>query len=574
VDHGRPGNIDDADRLDPGLARALVKNLAGRCDGQVLVVAAADPGSELVAALTSDAGYDLAGRVHKAEADPGMGYSSRAALAAELCPALPAPAIERIARRTRTFEDVFEVAADRLADLGPGIGEAAALAAVDAVIDAALDRPKPSREAAVLSWAGGILRVRQADRALAVLDAVRQPGDEYVVRSGFLVRLADPASPRLAEQAAALSAAERSRLAAAVLAQAIEMAKDPDAGLVERVVARQAAHRVRGDLGDRSGLTRVQCALIRGLEQFGDRSAAFDVASTALDELPASEPYGVDRSELLQAYLRLARTRPGQEEDPLITEAVRLALAGGAAFGLEARVWAAVDLLHRTGQRQAALSLTDQVTAELEAHRNLGAAGDQWRLLLAFHAGRAGYPVASQRLLARMIRTGTVGQQEAAQAVLYAIGGPRADTRLQILILQAELSATPRHRRRRPPPPAPHPGRQPRLPRRLPPRTRPRPARTRAPSCPRAVFLPRRRSQRRGAGACARRNLERLGLHVSWVPSQNRGRLQHSQLRYQASLAIEDEISNLADIASTLRQLGVLRTGPEASGYMPGCSAP
>jgi tetratricopeptide (TPR) repeat protein len=42
-----------------------------------------------------------------------------------------------------------------------------------------------------------------------------------------------------------------------------------------------------------------------------------------------------------------------------------------------------------------------------------------------------------------MINTGTADQQEAAQAVLYAIGGPRADTRLQILILQAELSATP-----------------------------------------------------------------------------------------------------------------------------------
>jgi hypothetical protein len=110
--------IDDADRLDPGLALTVVKNLAGRYNGQVLVVAAAGPGCELVAALTSDAGYDLAGRVHKAEADPGMGYSSRAALAAELCPALPAPAVERIARRTRTFGDVFTVSsAGRLADL-------------------------------------------------------------------------------------------------------------------------------------------------------------------------------------------------------------------------------------------------------------------------------------------------------------------------------------------------------------------------------------------------------------------------------------------------------------------------
>ena len=103
------------------------------------------------------------------------------------------------------------------------------------------------------------------------------------------------------------------------------MARDPDARLVERVVARQAAHRVRGDLGDRRGLTGVQCALIRGLETLGDRSAARDVARTALDELPAGEPDSADRAELLKPYLRLARTRPGQEEDPLITEATSLA---------------------------------------------------------------------------------------------------------------------------------------------------------------------------------------------------------------------------------------------------------
>jgi hypothetical protein len=48
--------IDDADRLDPGLARTQVRNLAGRVDGQVLVVPAADPQSGLVAALTSQAG--------------------------------------------------------------------------------------------------------------------------------------------------------------------------------------------------------------------------------------------------------------------------------------------------------------------------------------------------------------------------------------------------------------------------------------------------------------------------------------------------------------------------------------
>jgi hypothetical protein len=65
--------IDDADCLDPGLAVALIRGLAGRRDGQVLVVAAAAPGSGLVRALTSDAGYELAGRVHRVEAIPRWG---------------------------------------------------------------------------------------------------------------------------------------------------------------------------------------------------------------------------------------------------------------------------------------------------------------------------------------------------------------------------------------------------------------------------------------------------------------------------------------------------------------------
>jgi hypothetical protein len=112
-------------------------------------------------------------------------------------------------------------------------------------------------------------------------------------------------------------------------------------------------------------------------------------------------------------------------------------------LGLEARVWAAVDLLDRPGRREAALTLADQVTAELAQRPSTEATANQWRLLLAFHAGRAGYPAISQQLLTPMINTGTTAQQEAAQAVLYAIGGPRADTRLQIIILEAELAARP-----------------------------------------------------------------------------------------------------------------------------------
>jgi hypothetical protein len=103
--------IDDADALDPGLALALVENLIGYEDGRVLVIAVVDPGSGLASALTSRAQTGgTAGRVHRADADPRMGYKSRADLASELCPHLPAVTTQRLARRTQTFADVFAAA--------------------------------------------------------------------------------------------------------------------------------------------------------------------------------------------------------------------------------------------------------------------------------------------------------------------------------------------------------------------------------------------------------------------------------------------------------------------------------
>ena len=64
--------IDDADRLDASLARAVISGLAGRYDGRVLVVAAASPDSDLVTGLARDAGYDLAGR-SQGQRGPGHG---------------------------------------------------------------------------------------------------------------------------------------------------------------------------------------------------------------------------------------------------------------------------------------------------------------------------------------------------------------------------------------------------------------------------------------------------------------------------------------------------------------------
>ena len=91
--------------------------------------------------------------------------------------------------------------------------------------------------------------------------------------------------------------AGRQELAAAVLGEAVRLAADPGAGLVERVVARQAAHHVRADLADRSGLTGVQIGLIRGLEKLGDPDAAYEVATAALADLePCRRPPGTPGS--------------------------------------------------------------------------------------------------------------------------------------------------------------------------------------------------------------------------------------------------------------------------------------
>ena len=437
--------VDDAELLDADLAAAMAENLLGRVDGQVLVVAAVTPGSTVEARLLDPARYELLGRVHRADADPDMSHGARLRLAREITQGLTDAAVQRIARRTRTLGEVFQVAAaDRLADVA-GEPEAVVLALVDAVVDAVAQRPVPSVEAQVLAWAGGVLHVRQADRALEVLGAARQDADPWVSRSGGLARVADPASPRLAEQVAALASATRRRLVAVLLDEAVRLASDPGAGPVERVIARQAVHRTRRDLDPSraSALTQVQRMLIRGLEQLADPAAAYEVAAMALAEMPDDDQHAHDRAELLGAVLRLDRTRPRHEDDPLIGEALALARSGGAVLGLEARVWAAVDLLNRPGQRDAALKLADQVASDLVRQPRLGEAVGQWRLLLAFHAGKAGFPAISQALLSPLITTGTTRQQEAAQAVLYAIGGPHADTRLQIILLETELGSTP-----------------------------------------------------------------------------------------------------------------------------------
>jgi len=103
--------MDDADYLDPGLAVAVIENLIDHYDSRVLVAAAVEEGSDLAAALTARARYGpTEGRVHRADADPRMGWQSRAELAGEISPQLTRAQAYQLAQRTRTFGEIFAAA--------------------------------------------------------------------------------------------------------------------------------------------------------------------------------------------------------------------------------------------------------------------------------------------------------------------------------------------------------------------------------------------------------------------------------------------------------------------------------
>jgi tetratricopeptide (TPR) repeat protein len=436
--------IDDADCLEEDLALALIENLVARHGGHVLIVAVVTPDSVVKLALVDRARMGITeGRLHVADADPDMSLGAREDLARELCPDLPDAGVRRIGRGTVTFNDVLAIAgAPLLAEISADDKEGDIHAAVDTVLAARLGMTEPSAEAVAIAWAGGLLQARQAARAVEVLGAVPAlDGDRDVLRWEELERLADPASPRLAAKVAALARAERRAMATALLDEALAIATDPDCGLVGRVVAAQAVHRVRDDLADRALLPGVQRVLATGLEQLDEILAARDAAVAALDEWPSGGDSG-DRDWLAAAVLRLSRLAP---QPPLSPDAARLiseAVATGAATGLEARIWAAVSMLDDPGQRHAALAMADQAAGDLDAHAEvLGEAGTRWRLLLAFHVGRAGHPAMTAQILSPLLNSGHRGRLDAASAVLHASTGLRADTRLQAIILEAELAS-------------------------------------------------------------------------------------------------------------------------------------
>ena len=157
-----------------------------------------------------------------------------------------------------------------------------------------------------------------------------------VIRFESLIRLADPASPGSLSRYASLPAASGTRWRRSCLIRRLRSAGILGAGLVEKVVAWQAAHRVRADLADRARLMGVQCQLVHGLEDLGDPAGAYQVAETALAEYLASQPgdqQTPEHDDLSAAVLRLARTRNTVRTDPLIDATVALPLRAGQRWG-------------------------------------------------------------------------------------------------------------------------------------------------------------------------------------------------------------------------------------------------
>ena len=311
---------DDAESLDVHLAMVVLENLVSRGDGQLLVVVAASPGSELADRLIRrDLPPALVPAVRRADADPDMSCLSRTRLVRDLCPRLPGPVIARIGKRTRTFGDVFAVVdAGRLTGLA---GDAdTLLPAVDRVIDTALARAAPSLEAVIVAWAGGLAHPLQAAGGLAITAGALLPDDPDLVRARSLVRLADPDRARFAAAVLALADATPA-LAGEFLDRALAIRSEAGRGLADRIVAGLAAHRVRGDLapGSAGPLLAMQRGLVADLEQAGDHPAALDIAAESLAGCPAEESLAQDRQQLHAAVLRLAS----------ITAAARAGPAGG-----------------------------------------------------------------------------------------------------------------------------------------------------------------------------------------------------------------------------------------------------
>jgi hypothetical protein len=157
------------------------------------------------------------------------------------------------------------------------------------------------------------------------------------------------------------------------------------------------------------------------------------VAETALGAIDRNDLSQATRDRLSVLLLRLTHLcgdATGAEHAAELAEA----MDQGAIIGVEARIWTAVTLLAHPATRPAGARIADAVADALSRDQQmLERAGGRWRLLLAYHSGRAGYLTLAEELLAPLFGSDQELREyrDPAFHVLRAVSaGSGADLRL------------------------------------------------------------------------------------------------------------------------------------------------
>ena len=213
----------------------------------------------------------------------------------------------------------------------------------------------------IVAWASRLLHSRQVEHALAISGHPAAPdGDPDLLRHQNLERVTDPASPRLTGRSPPSRSGNERAMATAVLDEALHIAADPERSLIEAMAAAQAAHQVRHDLIASSELPVVQRQLVAALERLGEPAAGACKSRLLHWATHQASPEPLIVTGWPATRPSAVHPPPQEAEQPLAADLIAEAVAGGASLGLEARIWAVVELLRTGDQREAYLHLADQ----------------------------------------------------------------------------------------------------------------------------------------------------------------------------------------------------------------------
>jgi len=401
--------VDDAECFDGPLLDRFVTGLIEAVHGRVLVVVACDPGDPNAHELLRSGRLGTAAdRIHRMEVDPVMKYDHRLALAQELVPEWPPVALERLADRTGTYAQVFEVASCAGADDVRTSDDPAAL--VDALIGAVQASEALTRGGALVAWLGAAVHEDVYEQCATAI-GLGDDREEGVVRAGRFIRRAawrtSPA-PSDAAVAALLSRAERRSLGTVVVGavrRSIDRVNDP----IERIGLLSAVWAIcqRDELsvdGLVEGLL-VELARLRCI--VGDDGAARQIAERlAVAAAQDGRPVPAAIIEMLDRI-----------RSDVVTD-----LPPGSIVGVESRVMYTAALLRTPGRVAEGVEAIEKIRAELDTFTD-SAMVAEWQLELAFRLVRADHPGLASELLAPLVALPDGHESRiAAQLVLSSAG--------------------------------------------------------------------------------------------------------------------------------------------------------